>query len=175
MSNSMKNIAAVILLMVFVLIIILLAFISNDIPAAEAEISQYLVGHYSWLAIFAFLSLATAATLCAIMAYGRGDVRLCLVLCLYSLAVAVVGLTKPDQALHAIAALTAFASIPAGVLANTAMNKRDRYIWLTTILGSFLLWPVIGFPYGERVTVLIETAWLLGMTAVSDSTRKQSQ
>jgi hypothetical protein len=109
----------------------------------------------------AFIALsAGAAVLARIVGLSGEPARSSLgrLLLAYSLGVLVAGLTRPDQVVHAVAALTAFAVVP---LAAMVSRRPGRWIWFGLMMASFAAWPVLGFGLGERATVLVEVVWLL--------------
>ena len=142
----------------FIVLCALLSLLRPDLSFRSNQISDFLVGPYAGVAIIAFVCLAAASMLLALVTYHTNK-RLARVLFIYSLAVLAAGLTVPTTIIHSIAALTAFVSIPIAV-SFSRENLTFRVTWIFFIIISFALWP-IGIGSGERVTVLLELLWLL--------------
>ncbi len=151
------------LLVGYVLTIAVLTVRRDDLDARTQEISRLLEGPGSAVARLAFVGLAAAAALLAAEARRRWSRRLALALAIYGLGVLVAGLTAPDDVLHDVASLVAFVVIPCAVWLGPG-SRRARWGWSALIVGSVLLWPLLGFGAGERVTVLLEIGWLLALT-----------
>lgn len=153
--------ASILLFSGFLVITGALGFARQDLNPLRNAISHYLVGDYSWLAILSFMLLGTGAFLLLIYLYkSRQEVSkiLAVSLLVYIASVYIAGLTNPDSTLHGYSAIAAFAVVPVMVIASGTKNK---LLWLTIIVGSFLLWVFIEFGTAERITTLLEVAWLI--------------
>lgn len=134
-----------------------------ELPARA--VSDALTGPAPAVARAAFLSLAVGGVCRALEARRREEEVLAVVLSGYSVGVAVAGLTPPHGAVHAVAAGVALLAVPVAI-GVARQGPRIRAVWLAVVLASFGTWGLRlggawGFGCGERLTIALETAWLL--------------
>jgi hypothetical protein len=145
----------------FLVINVVLIALRRDLSIRQDEISSYLVGDYRWLAVLSFILLSAGGALLAAAVRASGEparTGLSASLFTYSVAVLLAGLTHPGSVAHFLGALISFAAVPVAVLAS---STRFRIGWLLMMGATFASWPILQFGLGERVTVLVELAWLL--------------
>ncbi len=151
----------------FVLITAGLPALRSDRAAWESSISSFLVGDFGWLAVASFFALALGGALRAEEARASGEPRrrvLFLVLSTYAVSALVAGLTAPSSAAHIAAAATAFATVPVAVVLAA---RAHRVGWFLAITVSFAAWPLLPFGLAERLTTLLEVAWLVSTSPAS--------
>ena len=144
-----------------------LAVLRPDLSIREDQISSYLTGPYRWLAMISFLMLSAGAALLAMVSRSshRPDMwRVTACLSVYAVGVLIAGATDPRGAVHVAGALAAFAVVP---VAAVISPDRYRIWWFAILTGSFATWPLLHFGLGERLTVLLELAWLLTVQPTS--------
>jgi hypothetical protein len=145
----------------FVVLNLVLIADRTDLSIREDGISSYLDGGSRWLAVLSFVALSVGGALLAAHVRASWEplrTRLSVLLLVYSCGVLLAGLTHPSSAAHFLGAIVAFAVIPVAVLVSWA---RFRIAWFVVIVASFATWPVLHFGLGERLTVVLELAWLL--------------
>ena len=143
----------------YLTVITILTFLRHDLSIRNDEISKLLVGRYSPYAVGAFVVLSLAALWLGSSVVTSARTTRLLILT-YSASVLIAGLTKPAQVVHDIASLIAFAVIPVATFLQARRSKRNYY-WLIAMFLTVLAWPLVGFGYGERLTVYVEIAWLI--------------
>jgi hypothetical protein len=145
----------------FLALNVVLIALRRDLSVRDDGISSYLVGDLRWLGVLSFVLLSAGGALLAVAVRSSWEPlrgALSVLLFVYSSGVLLAGLTHPDSPAHQVAAFAAFAAIPVATLVS---STRLRILWFVVITASFLAWPILHFGAGERVTVLLELAWLL--------------
>jgi len=145
----------------FLVLNLVLIMLRPDLSIREDGISSYLAGDFRWLGVLSFLALGAGGALLAYAVRASGEPSrswLSGLLVVYSCGVLLAGVTHPDSGAHHLGALVAFVVIPVAALVS---SSRFRLVWFVAIVASFATWPVLHFGLGERLTVLLELAWLL--------------
>lgn len=153
--------AASALIVGFLALNLVLIVARPDLSVRADQISRYLTGEPHWPAVLAFLLLGAGAALLAVAVRASDDPArstVSVLLLVYAAGVVLAGLTPPDSIPHALGAVTAFAVVP---LADLRSSVRRRGVWFAAMVGSFAVWPVLGVGLGERLTVVVELAWML--------------
>lgn len=153
------RLAALVCLTAFVAVAAALSALRPDLSPLRDQLSLFLLGPYAWLPRGAFTALGCGALCTALLAARRREAAAACLTTLYAAAAVVAGWSDPRGPTHTVAALAAFAAVPAAIVVSTG-PRRSRAIWLTLIAASLAAWPIAGAGAGERLTVLLELAWL---------------
>jgi len=150
----------------FISYLLLLNFLTlrrSDLSLHNDEISKLLSGNYAGLAVFAFILLATGSILLGQIINNEKAKLIRILILAYGCCVLIAGITKPNQVIHNVVSLLAFISVPVSAYLFAKYFKQS-YIAVVLIGISLIAWPLLGFGYGERLTVYIEVLWLLWLT-----------
>jgi len=147
----------------YLLIISFLTLKRSDLSLHNDEISKLLSGNYASMAVFAFVLLAIGSILLGRLINNEKAKLIRLLTLAYGFCVLIAGITKPNQVIHDVVSLLAFLLVPISAYLFAKYFKQS-YIWVALIGISSIAWPLLGFGYGERLTVYIEVLWLLWLT-----------
>ena len=147
----------------YLLIINFLTLRRNDLSLHTDEISKLLSGNYASMGVFAFVLLAIGSILLGQQIISQKAKLIKTLLLAYGLCVLIAGATKPNQVVHDLVSLLAFILVAISAYLFAKYFKQS-YIWAGLIGISLIAWPLLGFGYGERLTVYLEVLWLLWLT-----------
>ena len=149
---------------VYLLLITSLTLVRRDLSIRGDEISKLLTGPYRAAAVAAFMLLAIASCLIALSLDHPNDLNIKYLLLAYAASVLIAGLTTPQQVVHNVVSVVAFATIPIAMYLN-AKGHKVAYAWVGGVVLSLASWPLLGFGLGERLTVYLEVIWLISLRA----------